>query len=740
MFPSGLHAGAVPDNCVPTLASTGATIAAACVTAALCLVAGAIFLTTSRKRHHAAGIATALVLGLGLVLLPHAAPQAQAAEGCPPGYHLAAGHHTKAHPGSSKTAAQPTKPTPSPSETPTETTQPAAPAPVGTDDARFVADTNRDGVANPTDGSDTEKAAATVRSGAVFLANIDDSSKRCPLTKDKVPLKLDELKKCSDAADEVVNGPEDAKDLAPLASSPLPKLRDSASATLSVDKASATKVHVFAKRGDEWTLVTPTTQFSAADLKAGLTLGLEGTDVVRDGSWDGSVAVTLTITDGKARKALTATLREAPLVTQNHTETIQTLLTPTGKASHFEQTMVDELGKLGKANGTEVKPFTPSSDVWTQDSFEPMYQSMPTADGPRTMRVLLRTDQMRGVDYDHFDSEEDFQDVHPKPIDPYYETKVVNPKNGHITLITVRDQVNLYQAMYGLRGPGVGVLSLGTNPKSFTLDSGGNIESLPPMPGYPAGRVLMGHRTKENIPSDEEENEPLEPSATIRGFFESQGVQKPIYLDTSFLSVGHIDEFLSTVPANNKLGWKLVVASPKMGVDLVKKLEAAGHGDEPLVSNPGGAHNLISYGASQEIVDLNLNAERIIDENIATLKRETPITDADIIRVPVLWYFMYDDDAPGGVDQTKTHLYAQDLLPNAVNGVPMKKNEFIAPKQWGPMIDGHDVFADAVTKAYKDAGVTVKFVNTYNVLYVHGGEVHCGTNALRETVPYFLQP
>ncbi|MDO5728766.1 MAG: protein-arginine deiminase family protein [Actinomycetaceae bacterium] len=720
--------GAVPDYCEPNLPVTGAPTALIATIALVILSAGIVAVFMARKRYRAVAASSLALLVLAGLTLPHTAAHASddVTKPCPPGYHYVAqkdpanktpgattpGEDQPTSPESPNTHSTPSTPAPSADPTappsidePTTTAEPA-----GTENARIVSDTNRDGIANVEDDSDLENNAATIHSGAVFLANIDDSSGRCPLKDGDRLLGVEEMKDCSDANDSEVNGAEDEKDLAPLATTPLPDISRTASATISTDEKARDRVNIFLKENDSWKLLTADTVITADQLRAGITLGLEGTDVVKDASWDGSVTVTLTITDGEASKQVQATLHSAPLLAHNHTQEIETLFTLTDKGGYYNGKLATALESLAQANGTRAQRFEPSADQWVQDLFEPMYQSLPTVEGTRTMRVMLKSDQVRGV----------------------YEDEYAD--GG----VDDADKVGIYQALYGLRGPGVAVLNIGDSTVANTLDSSGNIETLPPMPGYPAGRIVIGHRTATNMPKDVDESEPLEPSAAVRGFFEAQGAQKPIYLDTSFLAVGHIDEFMTTVPADNAWGWKLVVASPKDGLDLVKKLQDEGHGAQSLISAPGGQGTTIDMALEGGHAErLNLNAERIINENIATVKREIGIPDDYIVRVPMFYRAELDDDGPDGVNFDGDY-YAADFIPNPINGVVMKNREFIAPKTWGPVIDGTDVFEQAVTNAFAKAGMTTTYVNTYEVLYVHGGEVHCGTNALRTPVPYYL--
>jgi hypothetical protein len=58
----------------------------------------------------------------------------------------------------------------------------------------------------------------------------------------------------------------------------------------------------------------------------------------------------------------------------------------------------------------------------------------------------------------------------------------------------------------------------------------------------------------------------------------SQGVQDPLKLDTSWLTIAHVDEFVQFLPADNARGWTIAVADPRAGVEVLRTTQAAGHG------------------------------------------------------------------------------------------------------------------------------------------------------------------
>lgn len=98
-------------------------------------------------------------------------------------------------------------------------------------------DTDRDGKLSAEDDKDKNKW--TTQRGAIFLPNLDDDQSRCPQKgADGKTLPDDELPKCNDATDGVVNGLNDLADLAPLSIEPVKNISNQAKATLTIDKVS----------------------------------------------------------------------------------------------------------------------------------------------------------------------------------------------------------------------------------------------------------------------------------------------------------------------------------------------------------------------------------------------------------------------------------------------------------------------------------------------------------------------
>ncbi|GHH84084.1 protein-arginine deiminase domain-containing protein [Streptomyces capitiformicae] len=614
-------------------------------------------------------------------------------------------------------------------------------------------DVNRDGKVDVTGSTDTAgEDGWSVGRGALMLPNIDDDSRRCATTGPKgKPLSDAKLAACNDASDAKVNGTADVADLARVRSVPMRSLKSGAQGTVKVT-AGAAQTRVFVKRGTKWEPVTAKTRLTRAELKAGVEFGVEARDVIRDtAKWDGLARIRLTVKSSAGTSADTVTLRVAPLLTHHHLQNAQQLLATkiSGNDDYAKLNRVfrEGLDKEARAAGITQPTvnFTKYQDIWTQDFVEPGYVSMTGTNGKRhTMRVMLRSAQL-------------------------------DREAGR----------ELFEKM---RGRNIGVVQVtgAKDSEEWTLNSMGNVETIPPYAhnnrSFPAGRIIMGHRPDTGS----------KPAKVMRTFLKSQGLQEPLFLDTSWLHVGHVDEFVQFLPADTPRGWKLAIADPEAGLKLLRDAKDAGHGSTRVFSLPKDTPNsmpteTISKAlASKNLVSDNNLATRRIEANLAILKRETGVTDAEVVRVPALFTQgteMVGETQQGGTESRRlprltrlgagTELpevareYGQQrnldratagdgsatsdgftagsptapappvmtsaYIPGAVNGIVLSRTHYLAPRQWGPVIAGKDIFTEAVTAAYTSAGMKVSYIDDWETYHIGMGEIHCGTNTLRNT-------
>ncbi|XP_058409011.1 protein-arginine deiminase type-4 [Diceros bicornis minor] len=272
-----------------------------------------------------------------------------------------------------------------------------------------------------------------------------------------------------------------------------------------------------------------------------------------------------------------------------------------------------------------------------------------------------------------------------------------------------------------VRGPDFGYVTRGPQTEEITdLDSFGNLEVSPPVTvggkEYPLGRILIGNCS---YPSEESQ----EMHQALQDFLIAQQVQAPVKLYSDWLFVGHVDEFLSFVPAHKK-GFRLLLASPRSCYKLFQEQLKEGHGDALLFKG-------IAKKKQQKIKDIlsnkklrehNSYVESCIDWNREVLKRELGLTERDIIDIPQL--FKLQQDSSGTFK-------AEAYFPNMVNMLVLGKNLGI-PKPFGPIVNGRCCLEEKVRSLLEPLGLHCTFIDDFGTYHVRHGEVHCGTNVRRQ--------
>lgn len=126
-----------------------------------------------------------------------------------------------------------------------------------------------------------------------------------------------------------------------------------------------------------------------------------------------------------------------------------------------------------------------------------------------------------------------------------------------------------------------------------------------------------------------------------------------------------------------------------------------------------------------------------IKQALNTLQQETGITDKDVVRIPAviatinsLKKWLYAWDYKGLSSSGNKFLPLNSAFPSQVNSVPLSDSVFIAPKLWGPIVDGVDIMEKMLREAYAAAGFNVDFINDWE-LHLLSGDLHCYTNTFR---------
>ncbi|XP_006866470.1 PREDICTED: protein-arginine deiminase type-4 [Chrysochloris asiatica] len=274
-------------------------------------------------------------------------------------------------------------------------------------------------------------------------------------------------------------------------------------------------------------------------------------------------------------------------------------------------------------------------------------------------------------------------------------------------------------------GPDFGYVTRGPQAGQITgLDSFGNLEVSPPVTvgekEYPLGRILIGN---SSYPS----NESREMHRTLQDFLTAQQVQAPVQLYSDWLDVGHIDEFLSFVPALDRKGFRLLLASPRTCYQLFEEQEKEGHGEALMFEGVKRKKQQIkSILSNKKLREHNSYVEHCINWNREVLKRELGLEKGDIIDVPQLYQLLKN---------SRGTLKAEAFFPNMVNMLVLGKYLGI-PKPFGPIINGRCCLEEKVRSLLEPLGLHCTFIDDFTPYHMLHGEVHCGTNVRRKPFPF----
>ncbi|XP_058017445.1 protein-arginine deiminase type-1-like [Ahaetulla prasina] len=253
------------------------------------------------------------------------------------------------------------------------------------------------------------------------------------------------------------------------------------------------------------------------------------------------------------------------------------------------------------------------------------------------------------------------------------------------------------------------------NGRVSSLDSFGNLDVSPPVSvkgrNYSLGRILIG----SSFPGSG--NRKM--TKIVRDFLYAQKVQAPVELYSDWLTVGHVDEFLSFVPAPGKKGFRLLLASPLACLKLFEEKQREGYGKAALFE---GLRRVGKITLDEILMDRNLRqdskyVQSCIDWNRSILKRELGLTERDIVDIPQLF--------------TLEGSTATALFPDMVNMLVLGEHLGI-PKPYGPIIHGQCCLEVKVRSLLEPLGLSCMFIDDFFSYHVLSGEVHCGTNVLRE--------
>ena len=358
-------------------------------------------------------------------------------------------------------------------------------------------------------------------------------------------------------------------------------------------------------------------------------------------------------------------VRASPLIMNHHLQPAEHVwaVRVNGNAA-----FIDAFAAALGAKFTAVSGATYAGDVWIQDEIE-----FATLTGSNGQRVDVVIDSIRN-----------------RGLDPFAESLV---------------------------GPDVISSTWGVSSQRTTYDSFGNLEASPPVEvggvKYPFGRIYYGRTGNVGL------------HAQLGAFLASQKIQAPFELPTSWLCVGHVDEFSSFVPdPSSPKGFKLVIADVPAAWAALNALPPT-----TSIGRYGNDHGYATVGAmlqDAQLVALNNDLQAdYLDPILAKFKAELGLTDADIIKVPSL--FETVSGCNGRVAA---------LIPGMVNLVVAKVDQTTHLFTADPFFraSGATQSADPIIAAFSQrmpAGIELHFVDDWNVYHLGLGEVHCASNVKR---------
>lgn len=558
-------------------------------------------------------------------------------------------------------------------------------------------DNNRNGVIDLDDPTeDLNEEEWGVANGAVFLPNIDDDEGKCPKGPDASSVPDVDLAACHDGNNEVIDGPDDLADLARIVVKPWPQAPDNASGQVWIADPAPAFVRVFRNVQGNWQAVQLPTFLNADDIRNGVELAIEGKDVLRDlGQWDGMVTAQLdvdggTSADGRAYPdgSDVVKLRLAPLTLMHHLQKAEqifvTALNISAGSAAFRQDLSAAANQAGVPQGMH-ESFV--SDQWTQDWMELAHLTMPGPGGvPHRIDVFMRS--------------------------------VNTTSSQQQPLRQAGDEV--YASFHGKDTAG---FTPPWDPKHSgqmdSLNSYGNTETIPPYEhngeSYPLGRVFRG-----SVPS-------FYPDTAMQKMLDAQQVQPGLNVDTSWLLVGHVDETISFVKMNNPRGWGMAVNDVPLAKKMLEDLVSGGNGAVTMFKGKSwwddnnqqvpAEISVQDVLADTDVMGESSKAVTEVDAQLDVFKAQVGITDQDLIPMPFLHYPSYG--------------FSLAYQPGTVNGIYLSDTVFGAPRPHGPIVGGVDVFEKQLNEAMAAHGITVAYIEDWDLYHRLSGEVHCGSNTKR---------
>ena len=388
----------------------------------------------------------------------------------------------------------------------------------------------------------------------------------------------------------------------------------------------------------------------------------------------------MTVTDLDSEEQVQTYLTASPMMLSHHnlvTETVWVM--GVYEYGYSNGAMVAALGEVLGDRLIEVNPAPYDYDVWVQDEFE-----MATFTSPES-RLDIAIDSIR------------------------------DGQSGGGLDDLPEDYVN---------GPNQIVRTWGSGTAS-TFDSFGNLEVTPAMEingvDYPVGRIYYGGKGA------------YAPVKALTDQLDSQQIQAPIAIDTSWLCVGHIDEFTTFVPdPTAPRGFRFVYADTTSAWEILDAADPDQRLPRYAPKNPYQGHNIKTVGEMVNYRGLRAYNQDIqsnyLDPILDQFVQELALTEDEIVRLPTLFKEeLYNSGVCGAVA----------LIPGAINMLVVNNEDgsshaFMADPFFREDITSQagDPFIAAYDSVLPDS-IQTHYVDDFSVYHLNLGEVHCGTNSRR---------
>ncbi len=265
-------------------------------------------------------------------------------------------------------------------------------------------------------------------------------------------------------------------------------------------------------------------------------------------------------------------------------------------------------------------------------------------------------------------------------------------------------------------GPDYGIVTRGEGQKT-TYDSFGNLEATPPVTvdgvEYPYGRIYYGRHNNTGL------------NSALADFLAQQDIQRPFEIDSTWLCVGHVDEWMSWVPdPSSPKGFKMIFGDIDLGYEILEGMPP----DTQLPRYQDHGYSTVG----ELLADSNLRAynEDLRDDYLLPIKQqfmeEAGLEESDFLLMPSLFERLGNC---GGTGLALIPGMANLVVANFGEG----DNHLLIPDPFLRTQSG-DQDADPLIDHVKDMmpdGLQLHFIDDWDSYHLQYGEVHCGTNVQR---------